>query len=70
MFEKIRVDAIDEILAGISILLDSEKLSKNCTGVLGRTFGLKSAYYKQFGVDTQHSQRLRIAVKRPGGGVA
>lgn len=38
-------------------------------GLLGRTFDLKSAY-KQFGVDKEHAERLRIAVKRPGGGVA
>ena len=69
MSEKLRVDAIDEILAGISILLDSKNLKRRCEGVLGRTFDLKSAY-KQFGVDKQHAQKLRIAVKRPGGGVA
>ena len=38
-------------------------------GLLGRTFDLKSAY-KQFGVDVPHSEKLRIAVKKPGGGVA
>jgi hypothetical protein len=69
MSEKLRVDAIDEILAGISTLLDSKNLKRRCEGVLGRTFDLKSAY-KQFGVDKQHAQKLRIAVKRPGGGVA
>ena len=34
----------------------------------GRTYDLKSAY-KQFGVDKWHADRLRIAVKRPEGGV-
>ena len=34
----------------------------------GRTYDLKSAY-KQFGVDKWHADRLKIAVKRPGGGV-
>ena len=29
---------------------------------------MKSAY-KQFGVDAAHAERLRIAVKRPGGGI-
>ena len=63
------VDAIDEILAGISVLLDSEIFAGKNKGVLGRTFDLKSAY-KQFGVDVPHSEKFRIAVKRPGGGVA
>ena len=69
MAEKLRVDAIDEILAGISVLLDSEGFADRNKGLLGRTFDLKSAY-KQFGVDVPHSEKLRIAVKRPGGGVA
>ena len=69
MAEKLRVDAIDEILAGISVLLDSEGFAGRNKGLLGRTFDLKSAY-KQFGVDVPHSEKLRIAVKRPGGGVA
>jgi hypothetical protein len=69
MAEKLRVDAIDEIVAGISVLLDSNDFETKCKGLLGRTFDLKSAY-KQFGVDKEHAERLRIAVKRPGGGVA
>ena len=69
MSEKLRVDAIDEILAGISVLLDSQSFVTKGKGLLGRTFDLKSAY-KQFGVDVPHSEKLRIAVKKPGGGVA
>ena len=69
MSEKLRVDAIDEILAGISVLLDSQSFVDKGKGLLGRTFDLKSAY-KQFGVDVPHSEKLRIAVKKPGGGVA
>ena len=70
MEEKLRVDAIDdEIVAGISVLLDSNDFEAKCKGLLGRTFDLTSAY-KQFGVDKEHAERLRIAVKRPGGGVA
>ena len=63
MTEKLRVDAIDEIVAGISVLLDSHEFGTRSKGLLGRTFDLKSAY-KQFGVE-----KLRIAVQRPGGGV-
>ena len=48
-----------EILAGVSILLDSEDLTRLSKGVLGRRFDLKSAY-RQFVVDTQHAQKLRI----------
>ena len=62
--QKLRVDAIDEILAGISILLDSQSFVNKGKGLLGRTFDLKSAY-KQFGVDVPHSEK-----KKPGGGVA
>lgn len=68
MTEKLRVDAIDEIVAGISVLLDSHEFGTRSKGLLGRTFDLKSAY-KQFGMDTAHAERLRIAVKRPGGGI-
>ena len=42
MSEKLRVDAIDEILAGISVLLDSEIFAGKNKGLLGRTFDLKS----------------------------
>ena len=63
-----RVDSIDEIVAGISVLMDTDGFGARATGLLGRTFDLKSAY-KQFGVDAAHAERLRIAVKRPGGGI-
>ena len=36
--------------------------------LVGRTFDLKSAY-KQFGVDLEHQQNLRIAQKHPDGDV-
>ena len=68
MTEKLRVDSIDEIVAGISILMDTDGFGARATGLLGRTFDLKSAY-KQFGVDAAHAERLRIAVRRPGGGI-
>ena len=68
MTEKLRVDSIDEIVAGISVLMDTDGFGARATGLLGRTFDLKSAY-KQFGVDAAHAERLRIAVKRPGGGI-
>ena len=65
MTEKLRVDSIDEIVAGISVLMDTDGFGARATGLLGRTFDLKSAY-KQFGVDAAHAERLRIAVKRSG----
>ena len=68
MTEKLRVDSIDEIVAGISVLMDTDGFGARATGLLGRTFDLKSAY-KQFGVDAAHAERLRIAVKKPGGGI-
>lgn len=37
------MDAIDEIVAGISVLLDSNDFGVKCRGILGRTFDLKSA---------------------------
>lgn len=69
MTEKLRVDAIDEIVAGLSVLLDSKDFGARSKGLLGRTFDLKSAY-KQFGVDSAHAEKLRIAVKKPIAGVA
>ena len=68
MTEKLRVDAIDEIVAGVSVLLDSDDFGAKPKGLLGRTFDLKSAY-KQFGVDSAHAERLRIAVKNPMAGL-
>lgn len=69
MAEKGRVYAIDEIITGISVLLDSNDFRVKCKGFLGRTFDLKSTY-KQFGVDADHADKLGIAVERPGGRVA
>ena len=66
MTEKLRVNPINEIVAGISVLMDTDEFGARATGLLGKTFDLKSAY-KQFGVDAAHAERLRIAVKRPGG---
>ena len=69
MTEKLRVDSIDEIVASIAVLLDSKIFEPCDKGFCGRTFDLKSAY-KQFGVDVYHSSKLRIAMEKPGGGVA
>eukprot|EP00435_Cladocopium_sp_Y103_P060846 s231_g22.t1 len=66
MGEKLRIDSIDEVMACLSILLDGDHAGRKPSGVLGRTFDLKAAY-KQFGVDSEHAQKLRIAIKRPGG---
>eukprot|EP00435_Cladocopium_sp_Y103_P059935 s673_g21.t1 len=68
MSEKLRIDSIDEVMACLSILLDNVSSGQKLSGVLGRTFDLKAAY-KQFGVDSAHAEKLRIAVKKPGGGV-
>ena len=65
MTEKLRVDSIDEIMASLTTLMNKGTKHQ----VLGRTFDLKSAY-KQFGTDPEHVEKLRIAIKKPGGGVA
>ena len=65
--EKLRVQAVDELCAYLAFMLD--QAPEGCLPKLtGRTYDLKSAY-KQFGVDQWHADRLKIAVKRPGGGV-
>ena len=65
--EKLRVQAVDELCAYLAFMLDQSP--SGCLPKLtGRTYDLKSAY-KQFGVDKWHAERLKIAVKRPGGGV-
>ena len=65
--EKLRVQAVDELCAYLAFMLD--QAPDGCLPKLtGRTYDLKSAY-KQFGVDTWHADRRKIAVKRPGGGV-
>ena len=65
--EKLRVQAVDELCAYLAFRLD--QFPSGCLPKLtGRTYDLKSAY-KQFGVDKWHAERLKIAVKRPGGGV-
>ena len=43
MTEKLRVDSIDEIVSGISVLMDTDRFGARATGLLGRTFDLKSA---------------------------
>eukprot|EP00435_Cladocopium_sp_Y103_P008352 s3129_g2.t1 len=63
-----RSDSIDEVMACLSILLDEIATGRDLTGVLGRTFDLRAAY-KQFGVDAEHARKLRIAVKKLGGGI-
>ena len=67
MVEKLRVESVDELAANILVTL---MRSGNPGGLklVGRTFDLKSAY-KQFGVDLEHQQSLRIAQKHPDGGV-
>ena len=67
LWEKLRVQAVDELCSYLAYMLDN-----GGDGVVpkltGRTYDLKSAY-KQFGVDPWHADRLKIAVKKPTGGV-
>eukprot|EP00435_Cladocopium_sp_Y103_P039415 s2955_g10.t1 len=64
--EKLRVQAVDELCAYLASMLDSSG-DASFPRLVGRTYDLRSAY-KQFGTDPWHSDRLRIAVKRPSGG--
>ena len=67
LVEKLRVETVDELSANLLVALvrgSSQMLPRS----VGRTFDLKSAY-KQFGVDEEHQQTLRIAQKHPDGGV-
>ena len=65
--EKLRVQAVDELCSYLAYMLDHSN-NGYMPKLTGRTYDLKSAY-KQFGVDPWHADRLRIAVKRPTGGV-
>ena len=65
--EKLRVQAVDELCSYLAYMLDKNG-SGSMPKLTGRTYDLKSAY-KQFGVDPWHADRLKIAVKRPTGGV-
>jgi len=65
--EKLRVQAVDELCSYLAYMLDQTD-GRSRPRLTGRTYDLKSAY-KQFGVDKWHADRLRIAVKRPEGGV-
>ena len=65
--EKLRVQAVDELCAYLAFMLDQSS-GGSLPNLAGRTYDLRSAY-KQFGVDQWHAGRLKIAVKRPGGGV-
>ena len=64
--EKLKVQAVDELCAYLASMLDDTS-NADMPGLVGRTYDLRSAY-KQFGTDTWHAERLRIAVKRPAGG--
>ena len=65
--EKLRVQAVDELCSYLAVMLDLTA-GGALPPLTGRTYDLKSAY-KQFGVDQWHADRLKIAVRRPGGGV-
>ena len=65
--EKLRVQAVDELCSYLAYMLDVAK-ERDSPKLTGRTCDLKSAYQK-FGVDPWHADRLKIAVKKPGGGV-
>ena len=65
--EKLRVQSVDELCSFLALMMDSANES-SFPSLVGRTYDLKSAY-KQFGVDQWFAERLKIAVKKPGGGV-
>ena len=65
--EKLRVESVDELAANILVAM-KRGTGQAISRLVGRTFDLKSAY-KQFGVDLEHQQSLRIAQKHPDGGV-
>ena len=68
--EKLRVETIDEMVACLLIALDVDdgKSGKPPSQLVGRCFDLKSAY-KQFGVDSEHVDLLKIALKSAPGEV-
>ena len=67
MAEKLRVESVDELAANILVAIMRAGDRAGLT-LVGRTFDLKSAY-KQFGVDVEHQQSLRIAQKHRAGDV-
>ena len=67
MAEKLRVESVDELAANILVTIMRAD-DRAGLKLVGRTFDLKSAY-KQFGVDLEHQQSLRIAQKHPDGDV-
>ena len=67
MAERLRVESVDELTANILVTILRGAKLEGCK-LVGRTFDLKSAY-KQFGVDLEHQQNLRIAQKHPDGDV-
>ena len=61
--EKYRIHSIDEIAAYVSWMLDFQQRNPNCChSIMCRTFDLKSAY-KQFGLNEQDRDLVRLAVK-------
>ena len=66
MKERLRVQALDELCAYLATLMDGANPS-SLPRLKGRTFDRKSAY-KQYGVDTWHSNFLQICVRDPAGG--
>ena len=67
MAERLRVGSVDELAANILVTIFKAGAQPGLN-LVGRTFDLKSAY-KQFGVDLEHQQSLRIAQKHPDGDV-
>ena len=65
MKERLRVQSVDELAACLAIYMEHAQ-SESRLSLVGRTFDLKSAY-KQFGVDANHADRLKVAVKGPEG---
>ena len=70
MCEKLRVETIEMVACSLTALDEESKssTSSNKPAIVGRCFDLKSAY-KQFGVDQQRAEMLKIALKAGPGKV-
>ena len=62
--EKYRIHAIDECAAYLAFMLDLQASRGKTVSLKGRTFDMKAAY-KQYGVDSQDRDLIRLAVRNP-----
>jgi len=59
--ERLRVESVDQVVAILLAMLQSGRALRKLP-LTGRTFDLKAAY-KQFGVNVEEADRLKIAIK-------